>query len=155
MTGSPDSRRVIGIGFRVYGMPAIKKLCQCTTTILTPNFMQRLFVLHRAQRRALQQHVEVEVLPLQAGIQTELQPWSLVKGKRMFVLTVNLTVTIPVFIFVVTRQNVTFLVTRIAPNIVPTGVASSRSITELYSLITVCQVIITPTVVGVGPRAFF
>ena len=73
----------------------------------------------------------------------------------MFVLTVNLTVTIPVFIFVVTRQNVTFLVARIAPNIIPAGVASGRSITELYSLITVRQVVITPTIVGIGPRTFF
>ena len=155
MTGSPDCRRIIGIGFRVYRMPAVEELCQCTTTILTPNFVQRLFVFHRTQCRTLQQHIEVEVLPLQAGIQAELQPRSLVKGKRMFVLTVNLAVTIPVFILIITRQDVAFLEAVVIPNIVPTGVTTGGSITKLYPLITVRQVVVAPAIIRVGPRSFF
>ena len=155
VTGSPDCRRIIGIGFRVYRMPAVEELCQCTTTILTPNFVQRLFVFHRTQCRTLQQHIEVEVLPLQAGIQAELQPRSLVKGKRMFVLTVNLAVTIPVFILIITRQDVAFLEAVVIPNIVPTGVTTGGSITKLYPLITVRQVVVAPAIIRVGPRSFF
>ena len=62
----------------------------------------------------------------------------------MSIVTVDFTITIPVNIFIVSRQKVVFLVYIIAPDIFPTFISAGSLISELYSLITVVQIVIAP-----------
>ena len=71
----------------------------------------------------------------------------------MLIQTTYLPITIPVKILVVTRKDIRFLIKRIGPDVFPAFKSSSRLITELHSLITVCKVVMTPTVIRITIRA--
>ena len=71
----------------------------------------------------------------------------------MLVKVIDLTVTIPVFIFVVTRKGAALVIDSVRPDIFPTCEPSVTSVSELYALIAVVHIVMTPLVVRVSVTA--
>ena len=71
----------------------------------------------------------------------------------MLVKVIDLTVTIPVFIFVVSRQSAALMIDSVRPDIFPTCEPAVTRVSELYALIAVVHIVMTPLVVRVSITA--
>ena len=71
----------------------------------------------------------------------------------MLVQAVDFAVAIPVQVFVVSREQVAFLIDVVTPDVFPRLIASDTFVSELNSLVAVSKVVVSPSVVGIAVRA--
>ena len=143
---------IVGVGIGIDGMPSVEVLLEGAAAVRSPDRVERLLVLHRAECRTLEQQREVEVAVRGVEAQAEVHPRGLVEGERVLVERVDLAVAVPVHILVVSGQDVAVLVDVVRPDVLPAFVAAGRFVAELYALVAVRQVVVAPAVVGVAPR---
>src|SRR5690606_23587688 len=103
MAADPFQGWIPRIRLRIHRAPSIGILLEGSATVGSPYSIQELFVFHWAKRRSLQQEAQFEVFVIGIKYKTIVKPWCLVESYGMYIYMVDLSVAVPLHVYVTHR----------------------------------------------------